>query len=93
MLGLWSDEVKKIEAVFGIRSNSIEIDLLRGDKQAALEKLRARDTMKYDDPFNRIYFARDSLWQTLADEPQFIELVEHLDQHAAEQRMMLQAME
>jgi hypothetical protein len=93
LLGLWSDEIKKSEAVFGITTNSIEIDLLRGDKQAALVKLQARDSMKYDWGFDRLYFARDSLWQTLADEPQFIELVEHLDQHAAEQRVILQAME
>jgi TolB-like protein/Flp pilus assembly protein TadD len=93
LLGLWSDEVTKFEAVFGITTNSIEIDLLRGDKQAALVKLQARDSMKYDDAFDRLFFARDSLWQTLADEPQFIELVEDLDQHAAEQRVILQAMD
>ncbi len=92
LLNLWSNEVQNFEAAFGISTNSIEIDLLRGDKQAALEKLQARDAMKYDWAFDRIFFARDNLWQTLADEPQFIELVEHLDQHADEQRVILQAM-
>jgi len=93
LLNLWSNEVQNFEAAFGISTNSIEIDLLRGDKQAAVEKLQARDAMKYDWTFDRIFFARDNLWQTLADEPQFIELVEHLNQHADEQRVILQAME
>jgi TolB-like protein/Flp pilus assembly protein TadD len=93
LLNLWSNEVQNFEAAFGISTNSIEIDLLRGDKQAALEKLQARDAMKYDWAFDRIFFARENLWQTLADEPQFIELVEQLDHHAAEQRVILQAME
>ena len=93
LLDLWSDEVEKFEATFGIHRYSIEIDLLRGDKQAALEKLQARNALKYDWGFDRFFFARDSLWQTLADEPQFIELVEDLDQHAAEQSVLLQAMD
>jgi TolB-like protein/cytochrome c-type biogenesis protein CcmH/NrfG len=93
LLDAWSNDTEKLEAVIGFSTNSIEIDLLRGDKQAALEKLRARDSMKYDIPMDRFYFARDSLWQTLSDEPQFVELVEHLDQHADEQRVILQAME
>ena len=93
LLDAWSNDTEKLEAVIGFSTNSIEIDLLRGDKQAALVKLRARNSMKYDDPFDRFYFARDGLWQTLADEPQFIDLVEHLDQHAAEQRVILQPME
>ena len=89
LLDAWSIDTVKLEAVIGLSTESIEIDLLRGDKQAALVKLQARDSMKYDDAFDRFYFARDSLWQTLADEPQFIELVEHLNQHAAEQRAIL----
>ena len=86
LLDLWSEEAEKFEAAFGVTTNSIELELLRGNKEAALEKLRARDAMKYDDSFDRFYFARDPLWQTLADEPQFIELLEHLNQHAADQR-------
>ena len=93
LLDAWSIGTEKLEAVIGFSTESIEIDLLRGDKQAALVKLQARDSMKYDWIFDRFFFARDSLWQTLADEPQFIELVEHLDQHAAEQRVILQAMD
>ena len=94
LLDAWSVDNERWEAATGISTNSIEIDLLRDDKQAALEKLRARDSIKYDYAFNqfisaRFYFASDSLWQTLADEPQFIELVEYLDQHAAEQRAIL----
>jgi TolB-like protein/tetratricopeptide (TPR) repeat protein len=90
ILEAWSADNEGREAATGVSSTeSIEIDLLRGDKQAALEKLRARDAMKYDFPLNRFFFARDSLWQTLADEPQFVELVEHLDQHAEEQRAIL----
>ena len=90
ILEAWSADNAGREAATGVSSTeSIEIDLLRGDKQAALEKLRARDAIKYEFPINRFYFARDSLWQTLADEPQFVELVEHLNQHAAEQRAIL----
>jgi len=49
--------------------------------------------MKYDFPMDRFHFARDSLWQTLADEPQFVELLDHLNQHAAEQRSLLLSMD
>jgi len=91
LLRLWSEDIEKFEAIYGPFDGSIEIDLLRGDKDAALAKLRLREQYQYDWQLDQIYFARDTLWQTIADEPLLAERIEHLNQHAAAQRDILQA--
>jgi len=69
LLDAWSAEVDKIEQAYGVSNDSIAFDLLKGDKAAALEKLRSRELRKSAIGFNQFYIQRDPLFLTIADEP------------------------
>ena len=78
--------------IYGADRNTVNLYLLLGDRDAALQALDEFSVRKFDSRFNAILLQRDPVFDAIRDEPAFIALMQDYERNAAEQRQLLQAM-
>jgi hypothetical protein len=86
------DLQERYDETFRVARSSIAGRLSLGDIDAALEKLKGFSQTKYRREWNRMLLERSSTFDALREEPAFIALLDEYRENAAEQRILLQAM-
>jgi len=86
------DLQERYDDTYRVGRSSIGGRLLLGDIDAALEKLEGFSQSKYRREWNRMFLERSSTFDPLREEPAFIALLDEYRENAAEQRILLQAM-
>jgi len=86
------DLQERYDETYRVGRSSITGRLLLGDNDAALEKLEGFSQTKYRREWNRMLLERSSTFDALREEPAFIALLDEYRENAAEQRILLQAM-
>jgi hypothetical protein len=71
---------------------SVSGRLLLGNTDAALDKLEGFAETKYSRTRNNLFLERSPVFDPLREEPAFIALLDEYRENAAEQRILLQAM-
>ncbi|VUX56211.1 membrane protein of unknown function [uncultured Woeseiaceae bacterium] len=88
----FSELEERYEEPYGVSRASFAARLILGDTDGALDKLAGLAQKRYHNFLNRLMLERSSVFDPLRNEPAFIELLDKYRENAAEQRLMLQAM-
>ncbi len=86
------DLQERYDKTFRVDPSSIAGRLLLGDIDAALDKLESFSQTKYRREWNRMFLERSPVFDPIREEPAFIALLDEYRENAAEQRLLLQAM-
>jgi hypothetical protein len=92
LLRYWLNAEDRFEDVYGVSRTSVSVLWLLDDKDRALTNLQRLAPDKYYWELNPLLLKHDSMFDPIREEPQFVALMADFDRNAAEQRMLLQAM-
>lgn len=92
LLESYADLNRRYETAYRVGWVSVATQLLLGDRDTALTKLRAFGPNKFRSGDAHIIMEHSTLFDSIRDEPEFIAVLEDFRKKAAEQRAVLQAM-
>ena len=85
--------ILRYEEAYSVGWTSVAAQLLLGDREAALVKLRAFAPDKFRSNDAHIIMEHSTLFDSIRDEPEFIAVLDDYRRNAAEQRALLETME